>query len=398
MTARLLVPSSALLWGLHFALLSPALAIILAALYDASTADIGWSLAVYNAGGFVASLVIPAWADRRRSYLQVMLGCGVLTIALAGALAAVTSLPLATVALVVLGGPSGLGTTMLFAHLRDAGASTSSIVNTRAVVSVAWMGGPPLATLIIGWAGSRGFLAALVAIAILNIATTAAIMSHRKRGGSSAATPPKPRNATHLPPTGRAATVLILAAFVLFQATNATAMTFMAVYVTETVGLPILWAGITLGVAAALEVPALIIVGRLGDRISHLTLVAVGAIAGIAYYLGLAAVTEPVLLLALQLLNAISFAAISGIGLALFQDLIPGAGLSTGLYMNTRRIGSIVSGPIIALGALPLLGQRGIFVACAVLTLVGLTLVDAARRAARAAAPELETPEDVNTA
>ena len=127
MFARLLVPSSALLWGLHFALLSPALAIILATLYDASTADIGWSLAVYNAGGFVASLLIPAWADRRRSYLQVMLGCGALTIALAGALAAVTTLPLATIALVVLGGPAGLGTTMLFAHLRDNGASTSSI-------------------------------------------------------------------------------------------------------------------------------------------------------------------------------------------------------------------------------------------------------------------------------
>ena len=395
MFARLLVPSSALLWGLHFALLSPALAIILATLYDASTADIGWSLAVYNAGGFVASLLIPAWADRRRSYLQVMLGCGALTIALAGALAAVTTLPLATIALVVLGGPAGLGTTMLFAHLRDNGASTSSIVNTRAIVSVAWMGGPPLATLIIGWAGSSGILAALVVIAILNIATTAAMMAHRqKQTEHDPAATPTPRNANQLPPKGKAATLLILAAFVLFQATNATAMTFLTIYVTETVGLPILWAGITLGLAAALEVPALIIVGRLGDRVSHLALVAVGAIAGVAYYLGLAAVTEPVLLLALQLLNAISFAAISGIGLALFQDLIPGAGLSTGLYMNTRRIGSIVSGPIIALGALDPLGQRGIFLACALLNLIGLGLVHAARRAAKSSVAEPSAPVD----
>lgn len=396
MTARLLVPSSALLWGLHFALLSPALAIILAALYDASTSDIGWSLAVYNAGGFVASLLIPAWADRRRSYLHVMLGCGVLTIALAGALATITSLPLATVALVVLGGPAGLGTTVLFAHLRDAGASTSNIVNTRAIISVAWMGGPPLATLIIGWAGSRGLLAALATIAILNIATTATMMSHRKRGNGGVATPPTPRSRTHLPPQGRVTTVLIVAAFVLFQATNATAMTFMTIYVSETVGLPILWAGITLGVAAALEVPALIIVGRLGDRISHLALVAVGATAGIAYYLGLAEVTEPVLLLALQPLNAISFAAISGIGLALFQDLIPGAGLSTGLYMNTRRIGSIVSGPIIALSALPPLGQRGIFLTCAILTLIGLVVVHAARRAAKPQTASLVPEETPN--
>jgi SET family sugar efflux transporter-like MFS transporter len=384
-TARLLVPASALLWGLQVALLSPALAIILATLYGASTGDIGWVLAIYNAGGFIASLVIPAWADRSRSYLHVMLGCGVLTIALAGALAAATALPLATVALVVLGGPAGLGTTMLYAHLRDAGASTSSIVNTRAIVSVAWMGGPPLATLLIGWAGGRGVLAALVVIAALNIAMTGTMMSRRRRASAGEETATSSRTASHLPPTGRGATVLILAAFVLFQATNATAMTFMALYVTRTVGLPIVWAGVTLGVAAALEVPALMLVGRLGDRISHLTLIAGGAIVGAAYYLGLAAVTEPVLLLALQPLNAISFATVSGIGLTLFQEIIPGAGLSSGLFMNTRRVGSIVSGPIIGLGALTLLGQRGIFVACAVLTLIGLGLVHAARRAAAGA-------------
>ena len=57
---RLLVPASALLWGLHSSLLSPALALILATLYDASTADIGWTLAIYNAGGFLAALVLPA--------------------------------------------------------------------------------------------------------------------------------------------------------------------------------------------------------------------------------------------------------------------------------------------------------------------------------------------------
>ncbi len=383
MLARLLVPSSALLWGLHFALLSPALAIILATLYDASTVDIGWSLAVYNGGGFLASLLIPAWADRRRTYLQVLLGCGVLTIALAAVLAAVTSLPLATAALVVLGGPAGLGTTMLFAHLRDTGGSTATIVNTRAIISVAWMGGPPLATLIIGWAGGRGVLAALVVLAVLNIATTIAMMSrHRHPDRPAARRTPEPRTSAPDPPRSRAATALIVAAFVLFQATNATAMAFLALYVTETVGLPILWAGVTLGLAAALEVPALLITGRLADRYPHLTLVAVGAIAGIAYYLGLAAVTGPVALLALQVLNAVSFVAVSGIGLALFQDIIPGAGLATGLYMNTRRIGAIVSGPIIAVGALPLVGQRGIFLTCAALTLLGLGLVHAARRAA----------------
>ena len=54
---RLLVPSAALLWGLQIAFLSPALALILVTLYDASTAEVGWILMVYNASGFVASLL-----------------------------------------------------------------------------------------------------------------------------------------------------------------------------------------------------------------------------------------------------------------------------------------------------------------------------------------------------
>ena len=90
--------------------------------------------------------------------------------------------------------------------------------------------------------------------------------------------------------------------------------------------------------------------------------------------------TCPVLLIGLQLLNSWFFAGITGIGLPLFQHMIPRPGLSTGLYMNTRRIGSIVSGPIIEIGSLPAFGQRGIFLISAVLTLIGLAIIAMASR------------------
>jgi Aldo/keto reductase family len=100
-------------------------------------------------------------------------------------------------------------------------------------------------------------------------------------------------------------------------------MTIMTVYVTDTLQLNVMWAGIALGVAAALEVPALLLIGRLSSRFSHLGLIATSCLAGIAYYLGLMFVTEPILLIALQPLNAWSFAGIAGIGLPLFQQMIP---------------------------------------------------------------------------
>jgi len=169
---RLLVPSAALLWGLQIAFLSPALALILVTLYDASTAQVGWILTVYNASGFVASLLVPSYADRREDYLRPMLACGVLTLVLALVLAFTTSLPVAVVALVVVGGPAGVGSSMLYAHLRHSGAKPADIVNTRAIVSVAWIAGPPVATLIIGAFGNRAILLAIGAIAVLIIVTT----------------------------------------------------------------------------------------------------------------------------------------------------------------------------------------------------------------------------------
>lgn len=402
MPSRLLVPASSLLWGLQFALLTPALALILATLYSASTADIGWTLAVYNTGGFLAALLIPAWADRRGRYIGAMMLAAVLTLLLAAALAAATSLPLATVALVVLGSPAGVGVTLLFAHLRHAGASTQTMMNTRAVLAAAWVAGPPLATAIIGVAGGRGVLWTIVGIAVLNIATTV-LLGRAGRlsatgtrtdaaadstadpasdvpAGTSPSTPSAPTVAPQR--LGRLAVVLVVAAVTLLQTTNATAVSFLSIYTVDTLGIAVMWAGIALGLAAGLEIPALVAFGRIGDRYSNLSLMSVGAIAGIAYYAAMTVVTGPAMLLALQILNAIAVATVAGIGMTLFQEILPGAGLSTGLFMNTRRIGAVISGPLIALGALEPLGQRGVFAACAVLTLIGLLVMEGVRRSA----------------
>jgi MFS transporter, SET family, sugar efflux transporter len=303
--------------------------------------------------------------------------CGALTFLLAVVLALVTTLPLAAIALIVIGGPAGIGSSMLYAHLRHSGARPADIVNTRAIVSVAWVAGPPLATFIIGCFGNRAILLAIAAVAVLNVATTAIMISHRRADAAAAAgTDGSAAPAADEPSTiGRAGIVLIMAAFVLLQAANATGMAILTVYVTETLRLDVMWAGIALGVAAALEVPALLFIGRFSERYSQLGLIATSCVAGIVYFLGLAFVDGPILLIGLQLLNAWSFAGIAGIGLPLFQQLIPRPGLSTGLYMNTRRIGAIVAGPIIAVGSLTVFGQRGIFLISAAVTFLGLLII-----------------------
>src|SRR5699024_7170369 len=100
-----------------------------------------------------------------------MIVSAVLTVVLAAVLALVTSLPLAMAALVV------LGSTLLFAHLRHAGATGGQIINTRAIFSVAWVAGPPIATFIIGAFGERAVLGTIAMIALLSIGAATTLQS-----------------------------------------------------------------------------------------------------------------------------------------------------------------------------------------------------------------------------
>ncbi len=386
---RLLLPSAALLWGLQFSFLNPALALLLVSLYHASAGQVGLVLAIYNAGGFVASLLVPAYADRRHDYLRPLLGCGLLTVALAVVLASVSRLPVAVVALVVLGGPAGVGMSLLFAHLKHSGATRADMVNTRAVVSFAWVAGPPVATFLIGTLGSRAILLAIAAVAGLGVASTAAMLAHRR-----SATAERPAAAA-LPgtdrPMSRVGVVVIVVAFIALQATNSSVVSILNLFVTQRLRLDVLWAGAALAIAAALEIPALLVMGRLSGRFSSLTLIATGCVAGIAYYVAMTFVHGAVLLLALQALNAWFVAAVAGVGMSLFLDIIPRPGLATGLYTNTRRLGAIVSGPVIGFGSTTSLGYSGVFPICAGLTLAALVATALVGGRRPRPAPPLET-------
>lgn len=390
MLRRPLLPLASLFWGLQFAFLVPTLALILVSLYGASPAEVGWVLAVYNGAGFVASLILPAWADRRREYLWPLLACAALTLALAVSLWLATSLPVATIALIVIGAPAGVGTSLIFAQLARGGASPAELMNNRAVYSFAWVAGPPIATALMGWFGDRAILVALGVLALCSGLTTVAMLRRRTEGsdasGGSAVTPDDTT-----PQHTRVGVGVIVVAFVLLQATNAATTVVITLFVSEGLGLPLWWGGLALGLAAALEIPALVWLGRLAARHSLLGLMLVGCLTGVGYFAGMALARDPWTILALQLLNAAFVAALSGIGMSVFQQIIAGPGLATGLFGNTRRVGAIVTGPLIGIAATPW-GYPGVFLACAALAVVATVAIwlvgrSAARREEPALAP-----------
>lgn len=383
--SRLLVPSAALLWGLQFAVLNPALALLLVTLYDADPTQVGVVLAIYNGAGFAASLLIPAVADRRGDYLGPMLVCGTCTLGLTAVLLVTTALPVVAVALAVLGAPAGVGNSLLFAHLRHSGSTATSVIDVRAITSFAWVAGPPLATLVMTAFGDRAVLAVLAGVAALTVGVAAVMVAGRRREQRDRETqsgekPPATEAVRPRPAPTRFVLTVVVAIFVCLQAANIAAVTVMSLFVSRTVGIDLVWAGVALGVAAGLEIPALLLVGRLAQRWSHLRLLVLGCVAGVAYYAVMTQVHGPVLLLSAQLLNACFFATVVGVGLTLFQELIPRPGLASGLFTNTRRLAAVVAGPVIAAGAATSAGYRGVLVVCLGLTVLGLAGVLALSR------------------
>ena len=372
---RFLWPVSAWFWALQFAVLNPILAVLLVTLYGATDAEVGLALGAYNIGGFLASLLIPAAADRRRDYLRPLLLCGASGIALVAALAVVPTLPVAVVALVLFGGPPGVGSTLLFAQLRHSGAPPERVVRTRAIVSFAWVAGPVLATAVTSAFSTRAALALLIVVAAVNLSTALLLLRSRRRAG----TPSQPSSGTStLAALGRLRTgpgLVLVVSFVVLQATNIATVTMAGLFVTSSLHAPIVWAGIALGTAALLEIPALLLISQLLVRWSPRALIGAGCAAGVLYYLLAAVAPNPVVFVALQPLNAAFFAVVAGVGLTVFQETFPAPGLASGLFTNTRRIGAVLSAGLITAVAFAPDTYRAIYLVSAVATLAMAAIV-----------------------
>lgn len=308
--SRLLMSGSALLWGLQFAFLTPSIGIILVALYSATPGEVGWALMLYNISGFISTLVVPSRADRQGDYLRPLLWCGGLTIALATALALVMSLPMAVLALVALGGPAGVGIGLLFAHQKHVGTSVSGIMKTRAIFSFAWVAGPPIATFMIGLLGKRSVLWAVVAIAALGLAFTILMMRERARTGGPIVTEDSRESVLTVLREPRV--VVMTLAFLVLVGTTSASVATVALFATNRLDLDVIWGGVALGTCAALEIPILLGLGRLTTRFGPARLLLVGSIAGVIYYASMVVIDGPVLLVALQVLNAIFIATVQG--------------------------------------------------------------------------------------
>ncbi|EFB2826282.1 sugar efflux transporter SetB [Escherichia sp. 93.0816] len=211
----------------------------------------------------------------------------------------------------------------------------------RAQVSLAWVIGPPLAyALAMGFSFTVMYLSAAVAFIVCGVMVWLFLPSMQKEVPLATGTVEAPRR-------NRRDTLLLFVICTLMWGSNSLYIINMPLFIINELHLPEKLAGVMMGTAAGLEIPTMLIAGYFAKHLGKRFLMRVAAVGGVCFYAGMLMAHSPVILLGLQLLNAIFIGILGGIGMLYFQDLMPGqAGSATTLYTNTSRVGWIIAGSV----------------------------------------------------
>ncbi|MEV0897005.1 sugar efflux transporter [Actinoplanes sp. NPDC049802] len=228
---------------------------------------------------------------------------------------------------------------------RDDPKRTALGISTlRTVFSIAWVGGPSLAALLLdagdfrhvyGAAAILYLLAALVAVRFL----------------PEVEAPAAPREKETEPPA-RAPRILwpILCGFTLLQTTMVLGGQVMPLFLSTELAGSVRDAGLIFGLCAALEIPLMLGFGVLSTRVPLRRIILGGALCAVGYQFVVATASSVGTLVAAQILNAVFIAAASGLGITYVQDLMPRQpGRATTMFTNTFPIGQVLAAPLFGL-------------------------------------------------
>ncbi|WP_059249285.1 sugar efflux transporter [Escherichia albertii] len=213
----------------------------------------------------------------------------------------------------------------------------------RAQISLAWVIGPPLAyELAMGFSFKVMYLTAAIAFVLCGLIVWLFLPSIQK--SIPATTRPVDMSATSH--SRRDAWLLFVVCTMMWGANNLYIIN-MPLFIIDELHFTDRLAGEMIGIAAGLEIPAMLIAGYFIKRIGKRFLMLIAIVSGICFYASVLMATTPTVELELQILNAIFLGILCGIGMLYFQDLIlEKIGFATTLYANTSRVGWIIAGSL----------------------------------------------------
>lgn len=212
----------------------------------------------------------------------------------------------------------------------------------RAQISVAWVIGPPLAFMLALNYGFTTMYAIAAGIFVISLVMIAFWLPSVARVAQPADVP-----VTQISGWSDKNVRMLFIASTLMWTCNTMYIIDMPLWISSELGLPDSLAGVLMGTAAGLEIPAMILAGYYVKRFGKRRMMVSAVIAGVLFYAGLLMFHSREALLGLQIFNAIFIGIIAGIGMLWFQDLMPGrAGSATTLFTNSISTGVILAGVI----------------------------------------------------
>jgi SET family sugar efflux transporter-like MFS transporter len=363
--------------GLGAALAFPFMSLFLSTEVGAGPVALGTFLLVTPLASLVASTLLGRLSDAR-AVRRTLLIVGAVTGALGYGLFAVLRnywvLLLVSATLVAVA--SSL-LPQMFAYARqvlERGGSTKApliVTGLRTVISLAWVGGPPLAAVLVARTGFTGLFTATAVV--FGVVALLAL-----RLPEVAAAPPAEEDAEPVvagPPPRMALSVL---AFVLLQGAISLGVVTLPLFLTEQLDGTTTDVGLVMGLCAALELPLMIGFGVLATRMDHRRLVLSGAVVALGYFAAMLLVTTTWQVAVAQVLNATLISAVMGIGISYFQSLSPERpGHATTMFTNSATVATMLSGPLLAVAQV--LTYRTAYGMSLVMSVLGLALLLMAR-------------------
>lgn len=366
----------AFMMGVAGALQAPTLSLFLSREVGAQPFWVGLFYTVNAIAGILVSLALAKRSDSRGDRRRLIMLCCLMAVGNALLFAFNRHYLTLITCGVMLASIANAAMPQLFALAREyADSSAREVVMfssiMRAQLSLAWVIGPPLAFMLALNYGFTTMFSIAAGIFVISLALIAIKL------------PSVPR--VEQPSEEAAALVqaggwqdknvrMLFIASTLMWTCNTMYIIDMPLWISSDLGLPDKLAGILMGTAAGLEIPAMILAGYYVKRFGKRRMMVVAVAAGVLFYAGLILFHSREALLALQLFNAVFIGIVAGIGMLWFQDLMPGrAGSATTLFTNSISTGVILAGVI--QGALSQsYGHASVYWVIAAISLVTLML------------------------
>jgi SET family sugar efflux transporter-like MFS transporter len=340
--------SIAFLSGIAGALQAPTLSLFLTTEVKVRPLWVGLFYTLNAIAGIIVSFLLAKRSDTRGDRRKLILLCCLMAVGNSLLFAFNRDYLTLITAGVLLAAVANTATPQIFALAREyADSSAREVVMfsslMRAQLSLAWVIGPPLSFMLALNYGFRVMFLVAAAIFVISALLVWLILPSvpRAQVEISVDSPPIAPLSAWRDPDVR----LLFLASMLMWTCNTMYFIDMPLYITADLGLPERLAGLLMGTAAGLEIPAMLLAGYYVKRFGKRNMMLFAVTAGVLFYAGLVLFKFKAALMVLQLFNAIFIGIIAGIGMLYFQELMPGRpGAATTLFTNSISTGVILAG------------------------------------------------------